>query len=132
MKWTSLMCSLIATGILLTGNAFAAAPTKDTLATVKMRVTEEEAVLVDVREQREWDAGHVQGAVFLPLSELRRGLSADELARRLPKDRIVYTHCAVGIRSCTAADFLLKHGYDVRPLKPGYMDLIAAGFLKAQ
>jgi len=125
--------SLIAAGIaILAGSVFAAEPTKDTLATVKRAVAEEKARLVDVREKREWDAGHVAGAVFLPLSELRDGITAETLANRLPKDQIIYTHCAVGVRSCTAADILLKHGYDVRPLKPGYKDLIAAGFKKAE
>lgn len=124
---------LIAVGVaILAGSAFAAEPTKDTLATVKKSVSEEKAVLVDVREKSEWDAGHISGAVFLPLSVLRNGITADALAKRLPKDQIIYTHCAVGVRSCTAADIMLKHGYDVRPLKPGYKDLIAAGFKKAE
>lgn len=117
---------------LLTAVAFAAEPTKDTLPTVKKNIADEKAVLVDVREQSEWDAGHIAGAVFLPLSELREGLDAETLAKRLPKNRILYTHCVVGKRSLTAADILLKHGYDVRSLKPGYKELIAAGFKKAE
>jgi len=116
---------------LLAAVAFAAEPTKDTLPTVKKSITDEKAVLVDVREKSEWDAGHIAGAVFLPLSELRNGIDADALAKRLPKDRILYTHCVVGKRSLTAADILLKHGYDVRSLKPGYKELIDAGFKKA-
>ncbi len=63
---------------------------------------------------------------------MRNGISAEALAKRIPKHRIIYTHCAVGVRSCTAADILVKHGYDVRPQKPGYRDLIAAGFEKAE
>lgn len=126
--WSSLVLSMTA----LAAAAFAAEPTKDSLPTVKKSVTDEKAVLVDVREKSEWDAGHVSGAVLLPLSELRNGITAEALARRLPKERIVYTHCAVGVRSCTAADILRKHGYDVRPLKPGYKELIAAGFKKAE
>jgi len=122
---------MLAVGVVIAaGSAFAAEPTKDSLATVKKSVAEEKALLVDVREQREWDAGHVEGAVFLPLSKLRNGITAEELAERIPKDQIVYTHCAVGVRSCTAADVLLKYGYDVRPLKPGYKDLLAAGFIE--
>lgn len=117
--------------MILASCAPAAEPTKDTLAMVKKNVAAEKALLVDVREKSEWDDGHVAGAVFLPLSELRNGITADALAKRVPKDQIIYTHCAIGVRSCTAADILLKHGYDVRPLKAGYKDLLAAGFKKA-
>ena len=117
---------------IIVSSAIAAEPTKDTLGTVKQHVAEEKALLVDVRERSEWDSGHISGAILLPLSELRKGNSAEALAKRIPKDRVIYTHCAVGVRSCAAADILLKHGYDVRPLKPGYKELIGAGFKKAE
>ena len=113
-------------------SACAAEHTKDSLQTVKANVANEKAVLVDVREKSEWDRGHVSGAVFLPLSELNSGTTAAALQKQLPKGRIVYTHCAVGKRSLTAAEILQKHGYDVRPLKAGYADLLKAGFEKAE
>ena len=113
-------------------SACAAEHTKDSLQVVKENVTSDKAVLVDVREKSEWDRGHVSGAAFLPLSELNSGITAAELQKRLPKGRIVYTHCAVGKRSLTAAEILEKHGYDVRPLKAGYVDLLKAGFEKAE
>lgn len=116
----------------IVGTSAAADPTTDSLSTVKKNVTDGKAVLVDVRELSEWNRGHISGAIFLPLSELKDGIGAEALAKRLPKERILYTHCAVGIRSCTAADVLVKHGYDVRPLKPGYKDLLAAGFKNAE
>ena len=87
-------------------------------------------VLVDVREQREWDAGHLDGAVFLPLSRLRRA-SASQLARKLPRSKILYVHCRSGGRARTAAGLLRKHGYDARPLKAGFADLRRAGFSAA-
>jgi rhodanese-related sulfurtransferase len=118
-------CAIIAAG------GIAADHTKDSLATVKKNVDDQRAVLVDVRSQSEWDDGHVAGAVFLPLSELRDGIDKEALAKRVPKDRILYTHCASGKRSLTAADILIKAGYDVRALKAGYKDLLAAGFKKA-
>ncbi|MEX0702940.1 MAG: rhodanese-like domain-containing protein [Planctomycetales bacterium] len=108
--------------------AFAAEQTKDSLATVKQKVEAKEAVLVDVREKSEWNAGHVAGAVFLPLSELQGGIDAQKLAERLPKGKILYTHCVVGKRSVTAGNILEKKGYDVRPLKAGYKELLKAGF----
>lgn len=109
----------------------AAEQSKDPLPTVKKNVEDMKAVLVDVREQSEWDAGHIDGAVFLPLSELKNGVDKDKLAGKLPKDKIVYTHCVVGKRCLTAANILEKLGYDVRPLKPGYKQLLDAGFKKA-
>jgi phage shock protein E len=106
----------------------AAEPTKDSLATVKQNIAEKKAVLVDVREKAEWDAGHLAGAIFLPLSELSGGGKTSVL----PKDKIVYTHCVVGKRSLTAANILEKQGYQVRSLKAGYKELLDAGFEKAK
>lgn len=109
----------------------AAEHTRDSLKTVKENVDARKAVLVDVREKSEWDNGHVAGAVFLPLSELRNGVDLKRLMEKLPKGTIVYTHCAIGKRSLTAGDVLSKHGYDVRPLKPGYSELLRSGFPRA-
>lgn len=101
--------------------------TKDTPDAVKKAVADGTAVLVDVREQSEWDAGHLKVAKLLPLSGLDE-IKADELARKVPKGKVVYCHCAAGGRSLMAAEILEKFGYDVRPLKPGYNELLKAGF----
>src|SRR6266567_6601368 len=106
--------------------------TKDSVETVQKNIAAKKAVLVDVREKSEWDEGHVEGAIFLPLSELQANPDPAGLAKRLPKDKIVYTHCVVGKRSVAAANILEKLGYEVRPLKPGYKELTAAGFKKAE
>lgn len=105
--------------------------TKVPLATVKKEVAEKRAVLVDVREKREWDRGHIEGAVFLPLSDIQQGVDPQKLARLLPKDKIIYAHCARGGRCLWAAQLLQKNGYQIRPLKPGYDELLQAGFGKA-
>ena len=109
--------------------------TTEPLAQIKEKVESKKAILVDVRERREWDGGHIKGAVFLPLSQLtvweRDGIGEAEkaeLARKLPKGSVVYCHCAAGARSLPGAGALKKLGYDARPLKPGYRDLIEAGF----
>ncbi len=106
--------------------------TKVPLETVKQEVQAKKAVLIDVREKREWDRGHIEGAVFLPLSDIQQGIDAEKLARLLPKDKIIYAHCARGGRCLTAASLLQKNGYQIRPLKPGYKDLLQAGFEKAK
>ena len=110
--------------------------TKDSLALIKERVAKNEAVLIDVREKDEWDDGHIQSAIFLPLSGLKKGGSsgsfAGKLAIKLPKDKVVYCHCVSGGRVLPASAILQKLGYDVRPLKPGYKALLKAGFEKAK
>jgi len=58
-------------------------------------------------------------------------LKAGDVAKVIPKDKIVYCHCGPGVRCLKAADELKKLGYDVRPLKPGYADLLKAGFAPA-
>jgi len=119
---------LVGCALLLRVDLPAAEHTKDSLDDVRKNVTDKKAVLIDVREQSEWDDGHLDSATLVPLSALKKGEQADSL----PKDRIIYAHCASGKRCLTAADILKKQGYDVRPLKAGYMDLLKAGFPQAK
>ena len=77
--------------------------TKDSLATVRERVEEKKAVIVDVRDLVEWNAGHVQGAVLLPWRELQEKITEEQINEKLSKEKIIYTHCAVGYRSLRAA-----------------------------
>jgi rhodanese-related sulfurtransferase len=102
--------------------------TKDSLDVVKQAVAQEKAVLVDVREPDEWRQGHLAGAGLLPLSALERGLPPQELAKILPKDKVIYCYCLAGGRCEEAAAILRPLGYDVRAIKPGYPQLVKAGF----
>jgi phage shock protein E len=108
----------------------AAELSNDPLPAVQENVVAHKAVLVDVREPGEWKEGHIEGAISLPLSSLKKD-DASALATQLPKDKIVYTHCVMGVRALKAAKILEKLGYNVRPLKAGYQDLVNAGFEKA-
>ena len=112
--------------------ARAADHTKDTPEEVKKAIANGKAVLLDVREKSEWDDGHLKDAKLLPLSVLKDGAKAEDVARVVPKDKIVYLHCGSGVRSLKAADELKKLGSDVRPLKPGYKELLKAGFEAAE
>ena len=128
---------VVAAAVSLAGSVFAnaataAEQTKDSLPTVQKKIAEKKAVLVDVREKSEWDEGHVEGAIFLPLSGLKDKADQAALSKVLPKNKVIYTHCVVGKRSLTAANILEKLGYDVQSLKPGYQELIDAGFPKAK
>ena len=125
---------ILVTLVGLTGGfplAQAADHTRDTLREVKRAIDDDKAILLDVREREEWDVGHLKGARLLPLSDLEAGIKPAELAKKLPKGKLIYCHCAAGGRSLDAADLLKKLGYDVRALKPGYKDLLKAGFEKA-
>ena len=117
-------------GLISTG-AHAAELSNDPLPTVQENIATHKAVLVDVREPGEWKEGHVEGAILLPLSSLEKGVDTRAVEQQLPKDRIVYAHCVMGVRALKAANILEKLGYNVRPLKAGYEDLVKAGFEKA-
>ena len=105
---------------------------KQSLDDLKRELAEKKAVLVDVREKREWDEGHLAGAVFLPLSELKKPDEAKSLSQKLPKDVLIYTHCRSGVRSAAAAKILTEMGLKVQSLKPGYEELLEAGFAKGK
>ena len=112
-------------------HAHAADLSNDPLPTVQENVATHKAVLVDVREPGEWKEGHVEGAISLPLSSLKNGVDTAALEHQVPKEKIVYMHCVLGVRAVKAAKILEKLGYNVRPLKAGYEDLVQAGFQKA-
>jgi rhodanese-related sulfurtransferase len=126
---------LLAATVILLGvyaASLAAEHTKDSLESVKERLKDKSAILLDVREQKEWDEGHLKDARLVPLSKLKVEAEAEKLTKDLPKEKIVYCHCRAGVRALTAADILKKQGFDVRPLKDGYKNLLNAGFPKAE
>lgn len=111
------------------------AHTTDSLPQIKKNVDAKKAVLVDVREPSEWNRGHLKDAIFLPLSSLQQWQNGkldpakrDELLRSLPKELVLYCHCAAGGRALIAAEILKAQGFEVRPLKPGFKQLVEAGF----
>ena len=67
----------------------------------------ESAVLVDVREDREWLAGHAEGAVHLGKGVIER----DIVARFPDPDSPLVLYCGGGYRSALAADTLQRMGY---------------------
>ena len=74
--------------------------------------------LLDVREEYEYEAGHVKGAVNLPLREI---LSQKD---SLPKDRDIYVYCRSAHRSADAVNFLKSLGFDkVHNVEGGFIDI---------
>lgn len=80
------------------------------------------AYIVDVREAHEFAAGHLPGAVNVPMSALPRTY------RDLPMDRRLYLVCEVGVRSGQAADALAAAGWDAVNVTGGTQAWIRAGF----
>jgi len=73
-----------------------------------------EALVVDVRERAVFSGGHIEGAVNLPLTELRARMG------ELPRDREIWVCCSVGQRAYFATRALLQNGFDVRNLSGGF------------
>ena len=82
-------------------------PFREVTAAEAVALAREGYRVIDVREQSEWDAGHVAGATLLPLADVttRIGDVAPE------KDAPLLLHCAVGGRSGRAAGWLTEMGY---------------------
>lgn len=72
------------------------------------------AYLLDVRERHEFRAGGIEGAVNIPLGELRARMS------ELPRSREIWVNCQVGQRAYYACRILAQHGFRVRNLSGGY------------
>jgi len=80
--------------------------------------------LVDVREQYEWDAGHLPGALFVPKSNLESRIEAAVPDR----DTKLVLYCAGGVRSLFGAQTLRDMGYtDVASMSGGFQAWKAAG-----
>ncbi|MGZ8191008.1 MAG: rhodanese-like domain-containing protein [Methylococcaceae bacterium] len=69
--------------------------------------TQKRAVIVDVREDNEWDEQHIPGAIHIPLAQLN-----DRLAElKQYKNSLVITQCRSGGRSAKALDVLKSAGF---------------------
>ena len=67
----------------------------------------EEHIVLDTREQDEYDEGHIPGAILIPYTEIEN--KAEEM---LPdKDKLILVYCRSGRRSKIAAEALSKLGY---------------------
>src|SRR5688572_18091009 len=78
--------------------------------------------VLDVREDDEWAAGHMPGAVHIPMSGL-----LDRVAE-VPKDRDVVVVCKVGSRSAQVTAYLRQQGWDsVENLEGGVVAWVQAG-----
>ena len=82
----------------------------------------DDVVMVDVRENDEWAAGHAPNAVHIPLAELPSRL--DELPE---SDDAVPVVCRMGGRSARAVQWLVQQGFDVANVEGGMLAWQRAG-----
>ncbi|EQC47372.1 rhodanese-like domain-containing protein [Bacteriovorax sp. Seq25_V] len=84
-------------------------------------------ILIDCREQNEWDEGHIDGAIFIPLSEFNEKWSAN--LSDADKDKELILQCRSGRRSLSACQILLSEGFsNLNNLEGGILDWEAEGF----
>ncbi|MDR1707476.1 MAG: FAD-dependent oxidoreductase [Prevotella sp.] len=73
------------------------------------------SLLIDSRTVEEFNMGHINGAVNIPVDNIRNRLT------EIPKDRKIIVYCAVGLRGYIASRILMQHGYtSVFNLSGGY------------
>jgi sulfur-carrier protein adenylyltransferase/sulfurtransferase len=96
----------------------------DEIDVVRARDLQEEALFVDVREQDEWDEGHIPGAVHIS-----RGFLESRIESAVPdKSRPIVVYCQSGNRSLFAGKTLEELGYEnVTSLAGGYTDWKRSG-----
>jgi rhodanese-related sulfurtransferase len=96
------------------------------VADVKRRMdTGEKFVLVDVREESEWAAGHLPGAIHLG-----KGIIERDIEHRVPETGAkLILYCGGGFRSALSADNLQKMGYtNVESMDGGWKGWTGAGY----
>lgn len=83
---------------------------------------EDGTVVLDVRREGEWRAGHVPGSLNVPLGELQERLA------QIPRDAMLMVHCQTGSRAAIGVSILLARGFpNVRLLSGGFASWRAAG-----
>lgn len=94
-----------------------------TLKELRQLMRAGDVTVLDVRPAEEFKAGHIPGALSIPVSSLKRRL------RELPKNREVIAYCRgrYCVYSLEAVTLLRKHGFDARRAEQGMPDWRAAG-----
>lgn len=77
-------------------------------------INKDEYVLLDVRTLKEYQKGHVEGALHIPLNILRKNTN------ELPQDKKIIIYCKVGLRGYIAYRMLSQKGFDVYNISGGY------------
>ncbi|KUJ67962.1 sulfurtransferase [Streptomyces albus subsp. albus] len=84
-----------------------------------------DALLLDVREDDEWAAGHAEGALHIPMGQVVARFG--ELTEAAADGRRVHVVCRVGGRSAQVAQYLIAQGLDAVNVGGGMLAWNAAG-----
>ena len=96
-----------------------------TIDTAKEKIDSEECTIVDVRQQDEWDSGHVKNAVHIPVDEILSKID------QLPDTGSLLFICAAGARSALACELVASMGIESERLfniEEGTPSWIAKGY----
>jgi hydroxyacylglutathione hydrolase len=75
------------------------------ISATELRERESALTLIDVRSEREWNAGHAAGAIHIPIGDV------NARSEDLSKERPIATICEGGYRSMLAASMLMRAGF---------------------
>lgn len=107
--------------IALAGPVLAGKPAVAPAAVAELSARADAPLILDVRSQAEYDAGHVPGAVLIPHDQLAARLS------ELDRERWVLVYCKSGRRAGLAEGVLVKNGFDVRQMEGSWNRWSAEG-----
>ena len=105
------MISLLLSLLLLAGcggNASSGSYQQITQEKAKEMMDFQEVIILDVREQDEYNSGHIPGAILLPVGTIDENTAAEIIPE---KDSVVLVYCRSGNRSKTASSALSELGY---------------------
>ncbi|WP_267241769.1 rhodanese-like domain-containing protein [Streptomyces sp. PR69] len=95
------------------------------LPSVDAAAVPSDALVLDVREHDEWAAGHVEGAVHVPMSDFVARFG--EVTKALADGRQAFVMCRVGGRSAQVTQYLVQQGYDAVNVDGGMLAWESAG-----
>ncbi|MFJ2442156.1 MULTISPECIES: rhodanese-like domain-containing protein [unclassified Streptomyces] len=95
------------------------------LPSVDAAAVPSDALVLDVREDDEWAAGHVEGALHVPMSDFVARFG--EVTEAVSEGRKVYVMCRVGGRSAQVTQYLVRQGIDAVNVDGGMLAWDGAG-----
>ncbi len=94
-----------------------------TVAEGKQIIDGGDIFILDVRTKEEYDSGHINGSILIPLEDLEKRYN------EIPRDRKILVYCRTGHRSTQASEILVKNGFkQIYNMKGGITEWTKAGY----